>query len=237
MYSTDQLFTSNNMYQDADLRISLYPYEFRGSHFDSSLDLPAVEDLDPFADLLEDVYDDQHHMSSDNLSLNLDSSMTDLRSLSEIDVDELEKRSSVDFSATGKILDDCPFLFKNTIKEMNHKLNLKLKNHFDEIHSLLDRMADIVVSTDPKKAAFILDYRLGKIMHRPVALKTKPRVGGKPRAKRTKKIATISSDKKKACGGNDENVLDSPSVESGLGKRNSFCSFSTAASPKKKMKC
>jgi hypothetical protein len=135
MYSRDQLFNNNNMYQDSDLRISLYPYEFRGSHFDSTLDLSAVEDLDPFGDFPQQTYDDQHRLTSDMLSLDLDSSITDQRSLSEIDVNEAAKNSKVDFLPTGEILDDCPFLFRNIIKEMNQKLNTKLKNHFDEIHS------------------------------------------------------------------------------------------------------
>jgi hypothetical protein len=135
MYSTDQLFTSNNMYQDSDLRISLYPFEFRGSDFDSTLDLPAVEDLDPFCDFPQETYVDQHPLTSDVLSLNLDSSMSDHQSYSETDVDEATKNSNVDFLPTGRILDDCPFLFRNTIKELNQSLNTKLRNHFDEIHS------------------------------------------------------------------------------------------------------
>jgi hypothetical protein len=135
MYSRDQLFNNNNMYQDSDLRISLYPYEFRGSHFDSNLDLSAVEDLDLFGDFPQQTHDDQHLLTSDMLSLDLDSSITDQRSFSEIDVNEPAKNSNVDFLPTGEILDDCPFLFRNTIREMNKKLNTKLKNNFDEIHS------------------------------------------------------------------------------------------------------
>jgi hypothetical protein len=97
-------------------------------------------------------------------------------------------------------------------------------------------MADIVVSTDPKKAAFILDYRPGKIMCKKAEV-VKKEAGYKPWSKRMNKIGAASSKKKKACGSNYESVQSVPSVESGLGKRNSICSFSTAASPKKKVKC
>jgi tRNA nucleotidyltransferase (CCA-adding enzyme) len=123
------------MYQDSDLRISLYPYEYRGSHFDSTLDLPAEEDLDLFCQFPQETNDDQHPLTSDVLSLNLDNSMSDHQSYSEIDVDDPIKNSNVDFLPTGRILDDCPFLFRNTIKEMNQTLNTKLRNQFDEIHS------------------------------------------------------------------------------------------------------
>jgi hypothetical protein len=97
-------------------------------------------------------------------------------------------------------------------------------------------MADIVVSTYPKKASFILDYRPGKIICNKAEV-VKKEAGCKPWSKRVKKIGAAKSKKKKACGSNDESVQSVPSVDSGLGKRNSFCSFSTAASPKKKVKC
>jgi hypothetical protein len=100
-------------------------------------------------------------------------------------------------------------------------------------------MADIVVSTDPKKAAFILDFRDSKVISKKAELKPAKGVkaGCKPRVKRIKNFGVASCKQKKACGSNDESVKSGNSVESGLGKRDSFCSVSTAASPKKKVKC
>jgi hypothetical protein len=100
-------------------------------------------------------------------------------------------------------------------------------------------MADIVVSADPKKAAFILDFRDAKVVSKKAQLKeaNEVKAGCKPRAKRIKNFGVAMCKQKKACGSNDESVVSGKSVESGLGKRDSFCSVSTAASPKKKVKC
>jgi hypothetical protein len=63
-----------------------------------------------------------------------------------------------------KILENCPEMFKNTARDINTKLNSKLKNQFEEIHCLLDKMAEIVLKTEPKKSSFILDCRSGTKM-------------------------------------------------------------------------
>jgi len=149
--------------------------------------------------------------------------------LSEADLDDQSPDPKVHFLNTEKIFDDCPMLVKHTIREMNSTLNTQLKGQFDEIKSLLDRMADIVVATEPKKSAFILDYRLGKQSHSDcdVSLHASSRSYAAKKRSRARESATKST-KKNACSGPDSPVLSGPSSQSGLGKRFSIHSLSTA---------
>lgn len=97
-------------------------------------------------------------------------------------------------------------------------------------------MADIVVSIEPKKSAFILDYRLGTNSHSNSAsnMHASSRSYAAKKDKRVKTPAT-KSNKKKACSGEASPGPMSLSSQSGLGKRNSFHSLSTAA-PRKIIK-
>lgn len=104
-------------------------------------------------------------------------------------------------------------MFKNTVRDINTNLNSKLRLQFEEIHLLLDKMADIVVRTEPKKSSFILDCRLGsKVMPKNLS-----------KAIKKKEVSVVTGQNKVFNSESDYSQHDKS-----LGKRGSFHSVSTA---------
>ena len=129
-----------------------------------------------------------------------------------IDLDDSNKDEKINFHDKKNILDNCPYQFKDTIKAMNENLNSKLKNHFEEIHDVLNKMAYIVMTMEPKKSGFIIDCRHGKDMYKEEvgsflskSYRSRKNVNDKLRANSTKsrvlskkKDRVICSDKKRS---------------------------------------
>jgi hypothetical protein len=157
---------TNQMFHDSDIRMSLYPCQFQSSSFDLNFDMPAVDDVDLFDNLCGDDFKDEDDIC-DSLSLKMCGDQSEIRSLSELEFDgpsddfTADQQKDLNFEDKSKILENCPEIFKNTARDINTKLNSKLKNQFEEIHCLLDKMAEIVIKTEPKKSSFILDCRTG----------------------------------------------------------------------------
>jgi len=134
----------------------------------------------------------------------------------------------INFEDKEKILETSPDLFKVAVSDLNANLNSKLRLQFEEIHNLLDKMADIVVRTEPKKSSFILDCRLGT--------KNVPKNVSKSFKK--KELMAVNQNLDKPYKFVDARLeTENSQMKSGksIGKRSSFYSVSTAL-PTKKLK-
>ena len=201
------------------------------------MDMPAVDDIDFFDNLQGTCFNAREEIC-DTLSLKLNSELSEIRSLSEYGSGEHSDQKEINFEDKGKILENSPEIFKDSARDLNAKLNSKLKYQFDEIHGLLDKMAEIILKTDPKKSAFIMDCR-----HQPgIVTKSIRKISKKK--KDGKSVKPISRNKSAGLTKNAyilesdnslPDLVNDPYENSTSNKRGSFYTASTAASKKLKV--
>ena len=212
---------NNFMFEESEV-FDFYPCGYQNSNFGLDYKGLIVDEIN-FFDNLNNTEAIGNDIFDDNVSFRIQSELSETRSLSDLEVENSDACKKFDFSNEEKIWHQCPDAFNSSASTYNDSLNDKLKKQCEDVDNLLQKMAAIIVISEPKKAKFIIDCR----NENSTAMKKRLAIS------MNKKLAIANATKINRTSSESDSIQFE---KNSCVKQGSLCSNSTAPTKKMKLK-